>query len=305
MQVLRIGSSGPDVMQIQQALNRCMLPPNNKFTSPPLKRLVEDQNFGTKTDAMVREFQRLNKVTVDGAVGPITSYLILPFISFTATLAGKGRIRGRRDGGGQLGVRLPAPRVPFGAPTRFGAAKAKDAPQGGGTADQSDDDEEGITVDVSVGSGNGTAFKPWFVLKPNGEAEGSEAEGSISIDSTILRKKGFEFGGGLQISRPLAVQGAVWQWGGSISGSYTNLKVADGLFSLTPIVDASVKEGLNLGAGIGAEASVNLFDDAFQLTVGGKVAADLDPHEGSLQVGGAISAGMKFKWEVVRFGKKQ
>ena len=42
MQVLRLASRGSDVRRIQQALNRCMLPPNNPFTSPPLQRLVED-----------------------------------------------------------------------------------------------------------------------------------------------------------------------------------------------------------------------------------------------------------------------
>ncbi|MEO8027263.1 MAG: hypothetical protein ABI823_12360, partial [Bryobacteraceae bacterium] len=186
-----------------------------------------------------------------------------------------------------------------------GAAKAKDAPSGGGGKPADDGgDDEAITVDLTVGSGNGNSFKPWFVLKPNEDAEGQEAEGTIAVESTVLRQKGFEFGGSLEISRALiAPKESSWQWAGSISGSYTNIKSSDGTFSLTPIVDASVKEGLILGAGIGAEASVSLLDDKLTLTVGGKVAADLDPHEGSLQVGPAVSVGLKFKWEVIRFGK--
>jgi peptidoglycan hydrolase-like protein with peptidoglycan-binding domain len=299
MQVLRIGSRGPDVRRVQQALNRCMLPPKNSFTSPPLKRLIEDESFGTKTQAMVREFQRLNQADPDGVVGPITSYLLLPFISFTAQFAGKGRIRGRRGGLDQVGGRLPAARVSFTGPSRVGAAKAKETVAGNDTED------EGITVDVSVGSGNGNSFKPWFVLKPNNDSQAPEAEGTIGVDSTVLRLKGFEFGGGLEFSRPLiAPAGDTWQWAGTISGSYTNLKTKDGTLSLSPIVDLSVKQGLLLGAGVGAEASIQLIEDLLQLSVGGKVAAEVDPHDGSLQVGPAVSVGLKFKWEVVRFGKK-
>jgi hypothetical protein len=75
----------------------------------------------------------------------------------------------------------------------------------------------------------------------------------------MLRLKGFEFGGGLEFSRPLiAPAGAASQWAGTISGSYTNLKTNDGTFSLSPIVDLSVTRGLLLGAGVGAEASIQL-----------------------------------------------
>jgi len=257
---------------------------------------------------MVREFQRLNQVDPDGVVGPVTSYLLFPFISFTTVLAGKGTIRGTRDASRKA---LPAPLAARGLlslPSRFGGgSKAKDAPSdGGGGAPAGDgDDDEGITVDLTVGSGNGNSFKPWFVLKPNTENEAPEAEATIAVESTVLRLKGFEFGGSLEISRPLiAPQEQSWQWAGSISGSYTNLKSSDGTFSLTPIVDISVKQGLTLGTGAGAEASVNLLDDKLSLTVGGKIAAELDPHEGSVQVGPAVSVGLKLKWDVVRFGKK-
>jgi hypothetical protein len=279
-----------------------MLPPGNKITIPAMKRLQEDESFGTNTQAMVREFQRLNQVNPDGVVGPITSYLIFPFISFTAQLAGKGRIRGRR--GEQLVARPQAIRAPFGGFVRFGAAKAKSV--AGATTGSDSEEEEGITVDVTVGSGNGNSFKPWFVLKPSNDDDdkGPEAEGTIGVESTILRLKGFEFGGGLEFSRPLIVQGQPsWQWAGTISGSYTNIKTKDETLSLSPIVDVSVKQGLILGAGIGAEASIQIIDDTLQLSVGGKVAAEMDPHGGTLQVGGAVSVGLKFKFEVLRFGK--
>ena len=304
MEVLRMGSRGRDVLLVQQALNRCMLPPKNKLTVPAMQRLQEDSAFGPKTLAMVREFQRLNQLGVDGVIGPITSYFLFPYIAFTAELVGKGRIRGRA-GVPPVAARLSAIRgLAAGAGLR-GASKAKESPPGGGSGAGDDDDEEDITVDVSVGSGNGNSFKPWFVLKPGEDAGGLEADGTIAVESTVLRKKGFEFGGGLEISRPLiAPAGTSWQWGGTITGTYTNLKTSDGTLSISPVMDLSVKQGLTLGAGVGIEASIQLLNDTLQLTVGGKVAAEVDPHEGALQVGPAVSVGLKFKFEVVRFGKK-
>ena len=102
MQVLRAGSHGPDVERVQRTLNRRMLAPNNKFTVPPLAALAEDGRFGSKTQAMVREFQRLNQITIDGIVGRDTSYLLFPYIEFTADLAGR-----RERAGLEHGVRLP------------------------------------------------------------------------------------------------------------------------------------------------------------------------------------------------------
>ena len=87
--------------------------------------------------------------------------------------------------------------MPFAGTTRVGAAKESAA--GGETGD--------------FGSGDGNSFKPWFVLKPSEDSEGPEAEGTIAVESTVLRRKGFEFGGGLELCRPLIAQdGATWQW---------------------------------------------------------------------------------------------
>ncbi len=295
MQTLRIGSRGREVTIVQEALNRVMVPPVNRLTRPPLAPLAPDGKFGGKTHAMVMEFQRLNQVDIDGAVGPITSYLLLPFISFTTELKGKGRIRGRR---GELPVaaRSLVRRVQF---VGVSAANAKSL-VGADGADG--DDDEAITVDITVGSGNGSSFKPWFVLKPE-EQEAPEAEGTVAINSTILRKKGFEFGGSLEFSRPMIAQSGPWSWAGSISGSYTNLKTQDGLLSLSPVVDLSVKQGLQAGTGAGLEATIHLLDDKLNLTVGGKIAAELDMNEGTVQVGPAVGVGLKLKFDFLRFGK--
>src|SRR5262245_44066288 len=94
MEVLRLGTKGADVGRVQRALNERMLPPNNSFTRPPLAKLAEDNIFGARTQAMVREFQRLNRIALDGTVGKHTSYLLSPLIAFTTVLAGTGPLRG-------------------------------------------------------------------------------------------------------------------------------------------------------------------------------------------------------------------
>lgn len=61
--VLRNGSTGVAVRQLQAALNR---------TFPAYSRLVVDGVFGLATDQVIREFQRRSRLGVDGVVGPST-----------------------------------------------------------------------------------------------------------------------------------------------------------------------------------------------------------------------------------------
>jgi peptidoglycan hydrolase-like protein with peptidoglycan-binding domain len=61
---LRSGMSGMDVARCQNLLNA-----NLTYSPPPL---WVDGMFGQKTDRRVREFQRKNRLTVDGLVGPQT-----------------------------------------------------------------------------------------------------------------------------------------------------------------------------------------------------------------------------------------
>lgn len=62
MPVLKRGSSGPDVLAIQQRLKDLGFDPNGV-----------DGNFGPGTEAAVRAFQQANGLGVDGKVGPNTS----------------------------------------------------------------------------------------------------------------------------------------------------------------------------------------------------------------------------------------
>lgn len=61
--LLRQGSTGPRVTQLQRDLNVAMRP------SPGL---VEDGVFGSNTNAAVRRFQTARRIPVDGIVGPVT-----------------------------------------------------------------------------------------------------------------------------------------------------------------------------------------------------------------------------------------
>jgi uncharacterized protein (TIGR02594 family) len=66
--ILRRGSRGNDVRLLQSLLNQKV--PQSRL--PNGRRLVEDGDFGPKTEAAVRTFQQLNRLTVDGVVGPQT-----------------------------------------------------------------------------------------------------------------------------------------------------------------------------------------------------------------------------------------
>ena len=61
--VLKQGSKGPAVKDLQQRLN-AMMPPN--------RQLVPDGAFGPATATAVRMFQRLTRNSPDAVVGPMT-----------------------------------------------------------------------------------------------------------------------------------------------------------------------------------------------------------------------------------------
>ena len=63
MLILRQGSTGPEVSNLQNLLNAKLRP------SPPL---AVDGKFGPKTDKAVRQYQDDNWLVVDGLVGPCT-----------------------------------------------------------------------------------------------------------------------------------------------------------------------------------------------------------------------------------------
>ncbi len=82
--VLRIGSKGPEVARLQRLLNQKVQPSPN---------LVVDGDFGNRTDAAVRAFQRSRGLTVDGVVGPRT------WAALEASTPGGGSSSGTSGGG--------------------------------------------------------------------------------------------------------------------------------------------------------------------------------------------------------------
>lgn len=69
---LRIGSSGPNVVVLQVALNRI----SQNYPAIP-KIPANDGIFGSRTEAAVRAFQQIFGLTADGIVGPATWYEIV------------------------------------------------------------------------------------------------------------------------------------------------------------------------------------------------------------------------------------
>jgi hypothetical protein len=301
MKVLRLGSKGPDVGRVQRALNQRMLLPNNPFTRPPMAKLVEDNDFGSKTKAMVSEFQRLNGVYVDGVVGSVTLFLLFPYIAFTTALTGRGPLRGLARGGPYITrpsstQRILAQMAPRFRPSTIAGKMAVGADDEG--------EPEGLGVEASVSPGFKREFRPWFELK-NDEPEGSKSISTITAEATILRKWGLEFGGELEFSRRLGASDTKWIWEGTLFGKYTDLKVEGGPLSagISPIVEAKVREELKKGiaGGLEGEASIELSKDLLELSVGGKLGAQWDINEGNIQIGAEVTASLKLKWEIVRF----
>lgn len=88
---LKIGSRGDAVKKLQTNLN--------EFIN---SGLTVDGDFGKKTDAAVREFQKLNGIGVDGVVGPITqkaldSYSAKPWDGLVNTVSDPLRVRRSAD----------------------------------------------------------------------------------------------------------------------------------------------------------------------------------------------------------------
>lgn len=305
MQTLRLGSKGSDVMAVQEALNARMTPPNNTLTRPALDALVVDGDFGSRTKAMVVEFQRLNGLVYDGIVGKDTSFLLLPFIAFSGVLRGHGLIVGRGSPNVQVApsvaglatlAGLTSGRFPFmSTPGVISITQDPDfvpTPQ-----------PEALTLDLTITQGGKREFTPWFVLKPE-EPEGAKAFTTVSVEGTILRKKGFEFGGELEFSRQVVANGERgWEWEATLFGKYqVSKEIGPVTVGLGPIVEASVKAGLKteVSAGGEAEVSISLVKDTLDLAVGGKVAGQWAIQEGNVQAGAEIGAGLKLRWDIVR-----
>ena len=79
---LRVGSTGPNVVTLQVALNRIA----QSYPAIP-KIPTADGIFGPRTEATVRAFQEIFDLTPDGVVGPATWYAIVRLYTAVTRLA--------------------------------------------------------------------------------------------------------------------------------------------------------------------------------------------------------------------------
>lgn len=79
---LRVGSTGPNVVTLQVALNRIA----QSYPAIP-KIPTADGIFGSRTEASVRAFQEIFNLTPDGIVGPATWYAVVRLFTAVTRLA--------------------------------------------------------------------------------------------------------------------------------------------------------------------------------------------------------------------------
>jgi len=309
MKMLRLGSKGPSVGHVQRALNARMLPPNNTITRPPMERLAEDNDFGSRTKAMVMEFQRINGIQVDGIVGPDTFYLLYPYIAFSSLLLGQGPLRGTPNDQplpphkGPMLVRQMSRHFPRLAAARGPLLVTTGSQPAVGDGNDKEGEPEGLGVEASVAPGFKREFKPWFVLKPD-EPEGAQSFSTLTVEGVVVRNKGLEAGAELEFSRRFAAgEGTRWKWEGTLFGKYTFKRdLGPVSAAISPLAELKVRQGLQAGAALGVEGELSVdLTETLELSVGGKFGAQWDIHEGEVQGGAELSAGLKLKWEIVRF----
>jgi len=268
------------VLKIQQALNQRMLPPYNKITKPAKKALLPDGDFGSKTDEMVREFQRLNRLKMDGIVGPVTRLHLFPWVEIGGTLSGKGE---------------------FGLPP-VGGARALGP--GRGVArnlvgdDKKDDEEEqqGFQFSPFVAAGvEVTLTKPW----PPGSGT---AQQTTTFGGVLLRVGKLELSGELERSKALQPKrGDKWEWEGGVKLAYKAVPKFGPVSPLSPFVQGNFPSRFPLAVGIGAE--LELAKDVLKFTVDGEAAFTYDsrdaPEGGKVRAAARVNFGLEFNFDIL------
>ena len=226
------GSRGEDVHNLQTLLNFHLGLPR-----PPLRA---DGAFGRKTESRVKEFQHVNRLDVDGIVGPHTKRALLD----VRTVASGVRIRPTYQASGE---RASSPGPSLGTPM---------APLRGNQARQAADPppQPAPTVAVTINAGSQVAINPWVF---------SPIVLTAQID-ILLRNDGrrpFTLSiGGQQAFSSRIVKGSQerdWTGQGFIQfGPNIGLgKVSDSLDLLNPFVQVFVaNQPLSLGLALGNQA---------------------------------------------------
>lgn len=97
---LRLGTSGPAVAAWQKQLHQF----RTSFRKPAVARIASDGVYGPNTAAATRDFQRYNKISVDGVVGPQTRTTI--GVELNGSAAGSGSAGSGSSGSGTASAGL-------------------------------------------------------------------------------------------------------------------------------------------------------------------------------------------------------
>lgn len=268
----RQGSRGVEVLRIQEALNQRMLFPVNQLSKPRLARLTPDGDFGPHTVAMVREFQRLNRIRVDGIVGPQTRLHLFPYLSFSATMGARGRFQP------DFVSRGATPRLGFQIGDPVGE-EPKDDPE-----------PQGLVFELSIERGAELKLKnPW-------PPRFGDAEQKLTIGATILRFGRHEISGELEGSKPLTPKaGDSFEWQGQVKYKYEAISPIGPISPLSPFVEVVPQ---SLQAGIGIEASIEIFKDILKLNIDGKGAGGYDVKAGKGKAEVTVEGALEFNLDI-------
>jgi peptidoglycan hydrolase-like protein with peptidoglycan-binding domain len=274
------GSSGEDVRRMQGMLNLHLA----AKTSPPLKT---DGLFGPKTDARVRYFQQINRLSVDGIVGPITRRAILDFRRTTSGAAGAPP--------GVSSAALPTPTRFVLRPPLRSASFAGRVPVFGQVVRQAaPGDPTKKTLSVVVQQGTAVNVAPNF-LSPL--VLTAQANYFIRNDG----RKPFVISPSLQLSAN-QVGSPVGPWTGQAAVQFGPQEITDGPIDwFNPFVQLALQKNanqpFNLGLSIGDQVNWNLIDNKLSLFVNGQVTTSVDLSTGTCSAPAAqILGGVSFEF---------
>jgi Putative peptidoglycan binding domain len=268
----RQGCHGLEVLRIQDALNQRMLFPVNQLTKPRMARLIQDGDFGSHTAAMVREFQRLNRITIDGIVGPETRLHLFPYLSFSSTMGAIGSFQPDNVSRGAT------PRLAFQIGDPVGE-EPKDDPE-----------PQGLVFELSIARGAELKLKnPW-------PPRFGDAEQKLTIGATILRFGRHELSGELEGSKPLVPKsGDSFKWQGQVKYKYEAISPVGPIRPLSPFVEVVPQ---SLQGGIGIEASIEIFKDILKFSIDGKGAAGYDVKAGKANAEVTVEGALEFNLDI-------
>ena len=257
MRTLSKGSRGADVTALQHALN-----------ARPYIHLIEDGEFGGKTESAVREFQQRVRLKADGIYGPQTDVLLWTRVLeaqalFAAPLQNSAAVSASATGTRPLS---PLPKTPV-PPASLKAPSTA-----------------GIVQQVSLGGQ--VALAPWLLRPaPAPNTPGGPIWSGVVSYALVYRTASsgphVELALNPQLLVNSRVQGTDPRWGMQVNGQVTFADlVAPGRFHLvSPFLQATAAAALTPGVGfgggfaIGNQVSFDLIPDRLQINLQGNVAA--------------------------------